>query len=200
MDQMRPKRRMSSAGASLIELLVVMAVMAILMSLILVAIQRSREAARRAMCQSNLRQIGIAMGRYIELRKHVPNAAPMGQVGGWPIELMPFLEETQLGDQLLSSPSLSPGAFSPLIRQRPTILTCPSGYEGDSELDGVPVAHYIVGVRRKPSGPRSHATDYSLGHAREDCRIPWPACPEYDPVDFPNGYAPEHPHTIKYGD
>lgn len=178
---MRPKRRMSSAGVSLIELLVVLAVMAILMSLILVAIQRSREAARRAMCQSNLHQIGIAMGRYIELRKHVPNPAPMGQVGGWPIELMPFLEEASLADQLLAAPSLSPGSFSPLIRRRPTIFTCPTGYEGDSELAEVPAAHYVTWASKTKKG--RYRGGGGIRHATLDCRIPWPAGPEYDSDD-----------------
>lgn len=200
MQQLRPQRRTSKSGASLIELLVVLAVMVILMSLILVAVQRSREAARRAMCQSHMRQIGIAMDRYVELRKHIPNQAPMGQVGGWVIELMPFLEESALGDQLLTNPALSPGAFSPLARKRPTIFTCPDGLDDDSELEGVPVAHYIAGVRRKNARDRNRIRGYRLVHAREDCRIPWPAGPEYDPLDYPGGYAPEHPHSINYHD
>jgi prepilin-type N-terminal cleavage/methylation domain-containing protein len=172
-----------NAGVSLIELLVVLAVMAILMSLILVAIQRSREAARRAMCQNNMRQIHLASRRYFELRKHGPNEAPDGQIGGWPIELMPFLEETELADQLLSSPSLDPANISPLVRRRPTIFTCPSGYEGDSEIAEVPTAHYVMWVSGTRKSRRGGRVGGSLSHAPVDCRIPWPAGPEYDADD-----------------
>jgi prepilin-type N-terminal cleavage/methylation domain-containing protein len=183
MFQTPPKLPKRNLGVSLVETLVVIAVIAILMSLTLVGVQHSRAAARRAQCQSNLHQIDLAMNRFRELRKRIPNAAPAGQVGGWPIELMTFLEEMDLGDQLLANPRLSPGGFSPLLRKRPTLFTCPSGYDGDSELAEVPAAHYILwasGTRKDRRGGRWGG---EIGHALPDCRIPWPAGPEYDSDD-----------------
>ncbi len=191
---MLPKRRMSSAGASLIELLVVMAVMAITMSLILVAIQRSREVARRAMCQSNLHQISVAMRTFVELRKRIPEPPPMGEVGGWNVELLPFLEEQHLADQLLGNPLFTTQRLSPILRQRPAGYTCPSAYEGESETAGIPAAHYAMEppARRQNLGGREY---YTLGDVDVDCRLPWPAGPELQLGQLIYHYRKPGPHA-----
>jgi prepilin-type N-terminal cleavage/methylation domain-containing protein len=100
---------------TLVELLVVIAIIGILVALLLPAIQAAREAARRAQCTNNIRQVGIAMMNFETAKKRFPNGATQrygndsktGQpysgdptMFSWISTMMPYLEESGLYGQV----------------------------------------------------------------------------------------------------
>ena len=88
-------------GFTLIELLVVIAIIAILVALLLPAVQQAREAARRASCKNNLKQIGIALHNYHDVHRSFPfgGRSPTRNAGtSWRFGLLPFLEQNAIFD------------------------------------------------------------------------------------------------------
>ena len=83
---------------TLVELLVVIAIIGILIALLLPAVQAAREAARRAQCTNNLKQIGLAMHNYHSALKSLPVGAYSCCWGTWKVGILPHIEQKPLFD------------------------------------------------------------------------------------------------------
>ena len=94
--------RMSRRGFTLIELLVVIAIIAILAAILFPVFGRARESARRASCQSNLKQIGLGLMQYAQdYDGWTPgsvtfNQMPSGGAASWPSMIQPYVKSSQL--------------------------------------------------------------------------------------------------------
>lgn len=141
----------SRAGFTLVELLVVMAIIGTLIGLLLPAVQSAREAARRTSCSNNLRQLGIAMHHFHDHASRFPAGwERIGRPGqshdddqpgwGWAAKLLPQLEQAGLLNGIRTKdpvfdptdPSIHADIRSAVI----PLMVCPSDRTGPTESGG----------------------------------------------------------------
>ena len=118
---------------TLIELLVVIAIIAILVSLILPAVQQAREAARRVQCRNNLKQIGIALHSYVDVHSTFPAGnITMGPCCGteslvnWSISILPFLEQGNLQGRYDFNRTNEHTSNLAVLQKQVAVYNCPS--------------------------------------------------------------------------
>jgi prepilin-type N-terminal cleavage/methylation domain-containing protein len=142
-----------TAGFTLVELLVVVAIIGVLVSLLLPAVQSAREAARRSACQSNLRQLGLAIQNFETATKTFPPASWAVSNTGDPwsgqSRMLPYVEGDTLFQKVDFTQNYSAAAnrnlFPPygVAAVRVDVLVCPSDPNARHRLDssGVPQHH-----------------------------------------------------------
>lgn len=125
---MVPQHRHRRFAFTLVELLVVIAIIGILVALLLPAVQKAREAARRTECQNHLKQIGLAILLHEEGNRHYP----MGRDGfdaysiSWAFQLLPYLEENAIHDAHVKTERADAEANSTAMRSPVATFYCPS--------------------------------------------------------------------------
>jgi prepilin-type N-terminal cleavage/methylation domain-containing protein/prepilin-type processing-associated H-X9-DG protein len=157
---LRSRVRRHPPGFTLIELLVVIAIIAVLIGLLLPAVQKVRESAARASCSNNLKQIGIAMQTYQDNNRKLPSGWVVGAGGSanpgwaWGTLILPYVEQSNLYNAL--NPDLT-GATGPTVNVNTqtslSVYRCPSDANAGTNglFQGFGTSNYVC--NREVLGP-----------------------------------------------
>ncbi len=145
-------------GFTLVELLVVIAIIAVLVGLLLPAVQKAREASNRAQCQNNLKQIGLGAQTFHDSYKALPqNHRPLGAQAGsvrerWFTHLLPFIDQDSLYSRYDETSNWDSNGALPGY---PTTSPAPAaGYVGNAAVVSTPIP-----VAQCPSAPNGNRWD-----------------------------------------
>jgi len=140
-------RRVRRAGFTLIEILVVLAVIGVLTALLLPAVQSARSSARRVMCANQLRQLGLALHLYHDSHLCFPPGSyvmgpsfPMQTGWGWGAMVLPNVEQRVLYEQVDFGKGTAVGSNLPLIARAISLWRCPAETSAD-QIQAFPLDH-----------------------------------------------------------
>ena len=144
-------------GFTLIELLVVIAIIAVLVALLLPAVQQAREAARRASCKNNLKQISLALHNYQSIHGVFPigvlgtsgsNSSP-DRLHTWQAMILPFVDQAPLYQRYDFNVRFSDPANADLVREKLPVYLCAS--QDDRLVDNTyGPSHYAANAGTRP--------------------------------------------------
>jgi prepilin-type processing-associated H-X9-DG protein len=176
-------------------------VFAVLIALLLPAVQAAREAARRAQCVNNLKQIGLACFNFVSREGNFPAAAitdPQGKpLLSWRVAILPYIEQDSLYKQFkLDEPWDSPNNL-PLLSQMPKVYLCPSDApsgEFTTRYQGIvgPGALFD-GTQGIPISDITDGTSNTLLVVESDQPVPWSKPDDVDLATITASLGSRHP-------
>jgi len=176
-----------SKGFTLIELLVVIAIIAVLIALLVPAVQKVREAAARSQCQNNLKQLGLGLHGFHDTFKHFPIGEwnDDNQDVGWGYWLLPYIEQQALYNQFTNMakvpnngggrngysmdgpPNSWSGRSGQNVAAASTVLNiflCPSDVLPNSYNNGYAKSNYCANIGQAPAGQSgTHSKNFGCG-------------------------------------
>lgn len=169
-------------GVSLVELMVVLSIIAVLLALLLPAVQSARERARETVCMNNVYQINMSILHFAEAYRHLPQKSEAGQIGGWMVEVLPFMEQ-QNYQQLVPIGSLLASAPE-AIHKPPKLFRCPARTTRDDSSSGsIWPGHYVL-------APFKERKAFWISDAPIDLNATWLSGPEVQPEIIRNSKGP----------
>ena len=182
------KRRFTSRtkrGLTLVEFLVVLAIIVGLFGLLLPAVQNARERARETVCKNNIYQISLATAQFQEVHKKLPSKGQPGLIGGWIVDILPFIEQQNLNSSI---PQGAAVAIAPAaLNSPPSIFRCPrSSILDPAESNTVLRGHYtfVTGNNRKVFA--------GIYDSPIDLNVEWLSGPEMDYQVIRTRVGPHH--------
>jgi len=156
-SQRRPAHGIRRAAFTLIELLVVIAIIAVLIGLLLPAVQQAREAARRSQCLNNLRQLSLGLQNFHASFDCFPSSVSgSGAQHFWGAQILPYLDQNPLANIYDYTVKFNDEKNKAAVQTPLSVMNCPS-------TPGTPVLHpkFKVASSSSPGAWSSYGADYA---------------------------------------